>query len=202
LLGSDDPDDFFEQATFRTEKVVGVAGASVADGPCGESKDDKGMRRTHGTSYEVDLTWTDADGDTHYGVMTTCNRPDKGRARDGLGNVARRGLQQVAVGDVQLRPHRRRAVRARRVGMDLADEGRAPPAWDREPAPASPSAQAPSTQTPRAQTSEEEDLSQHCQRAGANCGPRTVTIASRPPPTEIGSTRCSTKLVACAGVRG
>jgi hypothetical protein len=78
LLGSDDPDDFFEQATFRTEKVVGVAGASVADGPCGESKDDKGMRRTHGTSYEVDLTWTDADGDTRHGVMTTCNRPDEG----------------------------------------------------------------------------------------------------------------------------
>lgn len=39
-------------------------------------------------------------------------------------------------------------------------------------------------------------------RAGANGGPRTVTIASRPPPTEIGSTPCLTKLVACAAVRG
>ncbi|TCC05459.1 hypothetical protein [Kribbella soli] len=78
LLGSDDPDDFFEQATFRTEKVVGVAGASVDDGPCAESKDDKGTQRTHGTSYEVDLTWTDAQGATHHGVMTTCNRPDEG----------------------------------------------------------------------------------------------------------------------------
>jgi hypothetical protein len=26
LLGSDDPDDFFEQATFRTTKVKAVAG--------------------------------------------------------------------------------------------------------------------------------------------------------------------------------
>ena len=78
LVGSDDPDDFFEQATFRTEKVVGVAGASVADGPCAESKDDKGVRHTHGTSYEVDLTWTNAAGDVRHGVMTTCNRPDEG----------------------------------------------------------------------------------------------------------------------------
>ncbi|RZT26686.1 hypothetical protein EV649_0433 [Kribbella sp. VKM Ac-2569] len=78
LLGSDDPDDFFEQATFRTEKVVAVAGASVADGPCGESKDGKGTTHTHGTSYEVDLTWTDADGDTRHGVMSTCNRRDEG----------------------------------------------------------------------------------------------------------------------------
>ncbi|NIK60499.1 hypothetical protein [Kribbella shirazensis] len=78
LWKSDDPADFAEQATFRTEKVVAVAGAAVADGPCGESKDDKGTRHTHGTSYEVDLTWTGADGDTHDGVMTTCNRPDEG----------------------------------------------------------------------------------------------------------------------------
>jgi hypothetical protein len=78
LLKSDDPGDFFEQATFRTEKVAAVAGSAVADGPCGESKDDKGVRHTHGTSYEVDLTWTDDDGVEHQGVMTTCNRPDEG----------------------------------------------------------------------------------------------------------------------------
>ncbi|WP_327633893.1 hypothetical protein OHB24_28335 [Kribbella sp. NBC_00482] len=78
LLGSDDPDDFFEQATLRTDKVTAVAGASAADGACTESKDDKGLEHTHGTSYEVDLTWTDADGGTHHGVMTTCNPPDEG----------------------------------------------------------------------------------------------------------------------------
>ena len=78
LVGSDEPDDFVEQATFRTEKVVAVAGTSVADGPCSESKDGNGLRHTHGTSYKVDLTWTDADGAPHDGVMTTCNRPDEG----------------------------------------------------------------------------------------------------------------------------
>ncbi|WP_350277064.1 hypothetical protein [Kribbella sp. HUAS MG21] len=78
LVGSDDPEDFFEQATFRTEKVDAVVGASVADGPCAESKDDKGVRHTHGTSYEVDLSWTGRDGAEHRGEMTTCNRPDEG----------------------------------------------------------------------------------------------------------------------------
>ncbi|WP_410787782.1 hypothetical protein [Kribbella sp. C-35] len=78
VLGSDDPDDFVEQATFRTEKVDAVAGAAVADGSCGESKDANGVRHTHGTSYEVDLVWTGADGAEHRGVMTTCNRPDEG----------------------------------------------------------------------------------------------------------------------------
>ncbi len=75
---SDDLGDFAEQATFRTEKVVAVAGGSVADGPCGESKDSNGVRHTHGTSYEVDLTWTGSDGGEHDGVMTTCNRLDEG----------------------------------------------------------------------------------------------------------------------------
>ncbi|GAA1614265.1 MULTISPECIES: hypothetical protein [Kribbella] len=78
LFGSDEPADFFEQATFRTEKVGAVAGSAVADGPCGESKDGRGLTHTHGTSYEVDLTWVGADGEQHHGVMSTCDRPEVG----------------------------------------------------------------------------------------------------------------------------
>jgi hypothetical protein len=78
LMKSDDPEDFLEQATFRTEKVDAVAGASVADGECGEYKDKNGATHSTGTSYAVDLTWTGADGAEHTGVMTTCNRPDEG----------------------------------------------------------------------------------------------------------------------------
>ncbi|HEY3559187.1 MAG TPA: hypothetical protein VGL05_17070 [Kribbella sp.] len=78
LFSSDEPADFFEQATFRTEKVQAVAGAALADGSCGEYKDDKGIKHTTGTSYQVDLTWAGADGEQHHGVMTTCDRPDQG----------------------------------------------------------------------------------------------------------------------------
>ncbi|MEU8226539.1 hypothetical protein [Kribbella sp. NPDC048915] len=78
LVQSDQPGDFFEQATFRTTKVDAVAGAAVADGPCAEHKDGTGRRSPSGTSYRVDLTWTDTDGRQHDGLLSTCNRPDEG----------------------------------------------------------------------------------------------------------------------------
>jgi hypothetical protein len=77
LLDAEDPEDFLEQATFRTQKVVAVAGVAVADGHCGESKNN-GVTQTHGTSYRVDVTWTGADGERHTGEMTTCEPPPEG----------------------------------------------------------------------------------------------------------------------------
>lgn len=77
LLDAEDPDDFVEQATFRTEKVVAVAGGRAADGHCGERKLN-GATQTYGTSYRVDVTWTGADGERHTGEMTTCEPPAEG----------------------------------------------------------------------------------------------------------------------------
>jgi hypothetical protein len=50
----------------------------VAVGACSESKDSNRVTHTHGTSYEVGLSWQAAGGEERHGVMTTCNRPDEG----------------------------------------------------------------------------------------------------------------------------
>lgn len=78
IVGAEDPDDFVEQATFRTEKVVATAGTAMADGHCSESKDANGVTHRHGTSYRIDLTWTGRDGQQHTGEMTSCEPPAAG----------------------------------------------------------------------------------------------------------------------------
>jgi hypothetical protein len=78
IVDADDPDDFFEQATFRTEKVVAVAGAAAADGFCTQVKDANGVSQSQGTSYRIDVTWTGRDGERRTGEMTTCEPPAEG----------------------------------------------------------------------------------------------------------------------------
>ncbi len=78
IVDADDPDDFVEQATFRTQRVVAVVGTAVADGYCTEIKDANGVTQQHGTSYRIDVTWTGRDGERHTGEMTHCEPPAEG----------------------------------------------------------------------------------------------------------------------------
>ncbi|MFC7625293.1 hypothetical protein [Microlunatus sp. GCM10028923] len=78
LVDAEEPEDFVEQATFRTEKVVAVAGTATDDGYCSESKDANGVTQRHGTSYRVDVTWTGRDQQSHSGEMITCEPPAAG----------------------------------------------------------------------------------------------------------------------------
>lgn len=78
IMDAEEPDDFVEQATFRTEQVVAVAGTATADGYCSESKGANGVTQRHGTSYRVDVTWTGQDQQPHTGELVTCEPPAAG----------------------------------------------------------------------------------------------------------------------------